>query len=124
LRKWLGICLSLFLITGCTEAPTQEELDQFKTDVNTVLNILNTAYSEDRELNYEEERELVTFDAYYGSDSDFYKGLEDTEAKLAAQGLLLMETTLSKDYTSVGGESKEEEFNYYKKDVENYLNNQ
>jgi hypothetical protein len=119
--KRLALCLSLLLITGCTEAPTQEEMDQFNKDVETVLNILNTAYVENRELNYEEERELVTFDAYYGSESDFYKGVKDTDAKLAAQGVLLMETTLSKEYTSVGGETKEEGFNYYKNDVENYL---
>ncbi|MGA4722156.1 hypothetical protein [Fictibacillus nanhaiensis] len=123
MRKCIYICFLLLFLAACTEPPSKEETDQFNKDVETVLNILDTAYSANRELNYEEERELVTFGAYYGSDSDFYKGLKDSEAKLAAQGLLLMESTLSKDYISVGGETQEEEYNDYKKDVESYLNN-
>ncbi len=119
--KRLIICLSILFLVACTEPPDQAEMAQFNKDVETVINILDTAFAENRELNYEEERELVTFDAYYGSDSDFYKGLKDSDAKLAAQGLLLMESTLSKDYTSVGGETQEEEYNNYKKDVESYI---
>jgi hypothetical protein len=100
------------LLAGCgPKPPPDEELEQFYSDSEFVLSILYQAFSEGRDkLTFDEEREMVAYEAYYGTDSDFRKSVRDPNIKMISTGLSLMESYLGSVSTKVGNNNSDKKF--------------
>jgi hypothetical protein len=113
------ILILLFILNGCSDPPNKEEIDQFYKDSAFVYDLLRKAHDQGRtELKTEEQREITTYEAYYDSESDFYKGAE-TNLQLISSGILLMESYLTSTSTSVGDDEKE--FQKHSEEVQQLL---
>jgi hypothetical protein len=111
----------IFVLNGCSNPPTKEEVDQFYKDSAFVRNLLIKAYGEGRtELTFDEQDEFSTYEAYYDSESDFYKNSE-TDLQLISSGIILMKTYLTTNNTTVGGIDDSEEFMKYSEEVRELL---
>jgi hypothetical protein len=88
--KKLTIITLFFILCGCGKEPVDNE--KFISDSEIAFNILITAFSENRNLTSHEQSELITYDVYYGEETDY---LLSTDQSLVSVLIRTMESSLS-----------------------------
>ena len=73
----------LILLSACSSSKDPVDVEKFISDSEYAYTLLTTAFEEGRQLSTDEEKEIVTYEIYYGTEDTDYD-LDATQSILSS----------------------------------------